>query len=114
MGLTLTPDSSPLPSRLRGMFTLKKLINGVTIINYGPYSCQYVPITGSDRVGMPGHLIDADDRIFFPLSVPVAQNDVVRRVETNQTWTVIFATPLDREFEAWAKRSVMPAAGTKG
>jgi hypothetical protein len=95
------------------MYSLKRYVNAEWI-TYGPYSCRFVPITGQDRMGLPGHLIDADDRIFFPLYAPVTQNDIARRIETNQTWTILFAVPLDGQLEVWAKRSVMPAAGTKG
>jgi hypothetical protein len=110
MGVTLG-DASPFPSHLRGAYVVKKLV-AKAYISYGPYACERVPITGQDRMGLPGHLAEADERVFFPLAAPVAQHDTISRIDTNQRWTVLFAPVIGDKIEAYVKRVVAPAAGT--
>jgi hypothetical protein len=111
MGLTLS-DANPLPTRLKRSYLVKRLMKN-TFVSYGPYSCERIPISGNDRMGLASHLIDADERVFFPVSAVVAQNDTIRCLETNQTWTVLFVVPLPYQWECFVKRSVAPVAGTK-
>jgi hypothetical protein len=112
MGLTLTADGSALPSRYRGAFSVKRRVNGQWI-TYGPYTCQRIPVSGTERMGMAGVLAETEERIFFPANAVLAVNDVVWWVERNKAFSAIYVHEAPQYLEAYCKSTTVPVLGTK-
>ena len=110
--MPLPLSSEGVPGRLRGNFTIKKKSKaGVT--SYGPYGATIIPTANTIVETRTGPMLLDTDTIFFPAGTPIAMNDVICRVETQQFFTVQSVQEFPGETQVAAKREGPPVAGNK-